>query len=322
MVIVWRITDRCNLACKFCGFDRELSRARRDADVETVRRFGAVLAELQHLTGDSVLVSWLGGEPLLWSPLADLTRLFCEDYHLRVSTTTNGWPLASAAVRAHVLQYYSELTISVDGIGEIHDQLRGWPGGCEALRRDVTALAREKQSAQRGPVLRANVVLMRQTVGQFEVLCAELATWGIEEIVFNQLGGNDRPEFYPDHRLLPEQADWIAAEAPRLRSRPSARGVRLLGGDPYLRRFCATANNRRIRVQDCKPGRKFLFIDETGIIAPCSFTTSGYGVPVNEASTVEALSELPLRLSRRQQELPLRPCEDCHSTQLFEKFQT
>ena len=41
MIIVWRVTQRCNLSCPFCGFDRRLDRVRRDADVEAVARFGA-----------------------------------------------------------------------------------------------------------------------------------------------------------------------------------------------------------------------------------------------------------------------------------------
>jgi MoaA/NifB/PqqE/SkfB family radical SAM enzyme len=90
MVVVWRVTERCNLACKFCGYDRELTRPRNDADPQLVRSLGSVLAEYQRATGDSVLVSWLGGEPLLWAHLANLTRTFREDYRLRISTTTNG----------------------------------------------------------------------------------------------------------------------------------------------------------------------------------------------------------------------------------------
>src|SRR5262245_48574777 len=133
MVVVWRVTERCNLSCKFCAYDRELSRPRRDASPECIRDFGAVLAEHQRVTGDSVLVSWLGGEPLLWQPLTELTRMFCSDYGLRVSTTTNGTRLSSAEMRAHLLEYYSELTISVDAIGRLHDELRGWSQGFARL---------------------------------------------------------------------------------------------------------------------------------------------------------------------------------------------
>ena len=78
-----------------------------------------------------------------------------------------------------------------------------------------------------GPRLRANVVLMRNTIADFEALCMELAGWGIAEITFNQLGGRDRPEFFPAHRLLPDDAAWLTSEIPRLRARLNGLGVQL-----------------------------------------------------------------------------------------------
>ena len=320
MVIVWRVTERCNLSCKFCGYDHELERSRREADPSSILAFGGLLSEYQRLTCDSVLVSWLGGEPLLWPPLTSLTQSFSRDYHLKVSTTTNGTTLASPSVRRHLLEYYAELTVSVDGIGKAHDELRGWPGGYAALRRDVTALANDKRNAQRGPILRANIILMRETLECFAPLCFELADWGIEEITFNQLGGNDRPEFYHAHRLLPEQVDILAAELPRLRSVLARCGTRLIGGEVYLKRIRATTRDERLPVTDCGPGKQFLFINESGIIAPCSFTVSGYGVHMNEISSLDALCRLPGRFASQRACRRLASCDDCHSTQVFEKF--
>jgi MoaA/NifB/PqqE/SkfB family radical SAM enzyme len=320
MIIVWRVSERCNLSCKFCGFDRELQRPRAEADPGSILRLAPILSEYQRVTGDAVLVSWLGGEPLLWKPLTALTQRFARDHRLRVSTTTNGTTLGSPGVRAHLLEYYSELTISVDGVGGVHDRSRGWAGGYGALRRDVTALANEKRNGQAGPLLRANVLLMRQTISGFAQLCFELSEWGFEEVTFNQLGGNDRPEFYPAHRLLPEQADRFTEELPGLRAALARRGLRLGGGEPYLRRIRASSRDERLPVDDCKPGQQFLFINETGLVAPCSFSAFGYGVSVDEIGSVEALCGLPAWFAEGRQRRRLPACEDCHSTRIFEKF--
>lgn len=320
MVVVWRVTEQCNLSCKFCAYDRELSRLRRDASVESILNFGAVLAEYQQTTGDSVLVSWLGGEPLLWLPLTELTRTFCSEYQLRTSTTTNGTRLSSPEVRAHLLEYYSELTISVDGIGSLHDELRGWPGGFVCLERDVTNLANEKRTRGRGPILRANVLLMRETLWGFERLCARLADWGVEEITFNQLGGNDRPDFYPAHRLLPEQADWLVGELPPLRNRLATIGLHLHGSDSYANRIRATTYGEHVPVRDCHAGEKFLFINELGLISPCSFTSSDYGISVSHITSASDLRKLPERFSKLRNQRRHVACEDCQSTQVFEKF--
>jgi MoaA/NifB/PqqE/SkfB family radical SAM enzyme len=280
------------------------------------------LADYQREAGDSVLVSWIGGEPFLFPSLSELTVFFTRQLCLRVSATTNGTTLGSAAVRNHVRDHYSELTVSVDGIGAVHDRLRFWPGGYAALRRSVRQLAEAKRTARRGPRLRANVILMRQTIAEFEPLCFELADWGMEEITFNQLGGRDRPEFFPTHRLLPEDAAWLQSQVPQLRDRLSRRGVLLKGGDAYLRRIQASSRDETIPVADCRPGEQFLFVNELGNAAPCSFTSSGYGISLAELDRVEALIDLPERFARARRERRLAPCEDCQSTQIFEKFNT
>ena len=143
MIIVWRITQHCNPSCAFCAYDRRVIRPRHEAVVEAVRNFGSVLAEYQRETGDPVLVSWIGGEPFLFSPLKSLAVLFTTGLGLRVSATTNGTTLNNASVRDHVLAHYAELTVSVDGIGSVHDELRGWPGG-------YTASAKRSFNCQKG----------------------------------------------------------------------------------------------------------------------------------------------------------------------------
>ena len=55
-----------------------------------------------------------------------------------------------------------------------------------------------------------------------------------------------RPEFHPAHRLLPEQADRLADELPGLRRRLAGLGVRLSGGEGYLRRIHASTRGERI----------------------------------------------------------------------------
>jgi MoaA/NifB/PqqE/SkfB family radical SAM enzyme len=320
VIVVWRVTERCNLACGFCAYDRRVERPRADAEPGAVLAFGAALAAYQRRTGDQVLVSWLGGEPLLWRPLAGLTAALTGELGLRVSVTTNGTALASPAVRAHLLEHYSEVTVSVDGFAPVHDRLRGWPGGFATLRRAVAALAADKRRAGRGPLLRANVVLMRDNVADFERLCVELSGWGVEEITFNQLGGNDRPEFFPAHRLRPEDVDRLDRRLDALRARLAPAGTALRGGDRYVERIASSTAGRRLPVYECAPGERFLFVSERGVVAPCSFTGDAYGVPLSELATADDVAALPARFAAARGRRRAAVCDDCPSTQVFDKF--
>jgi AdoMet-dependent heme synthase len=322
MIVVWRITQRCNLSCPFCAYDQRVNRSRRDADAEIIQRFGAVLSEYQQESGDMVLVSWIGGEPFLFPALDRLTRHFTSELGLRVSATTNGTALRNASLCEHILEHYAELTISVDGVGSVHDELRGWPDGYPSLRTAVRKLSESKRAENRGPLLRANVVLMRHTINDFERLCLELADWGIEEITFNQLGGRDRPEFFPTHRLLPEQAGSLNQEVSRIRARLATLGVCLKGSPAYLARIQASSSDELIPLEDCRPGEQFLFVNENGMAAPCNFTAQDYGVAVTELTNAQSLRKLPLIFAQAQSKHRSAFCNDCHSTRVFDKFTT
>src|SRR5205814_2443119 len=90
LVVVWRVSEACNLACGFCGYSREVLRPRASANEGQVRALGAALGAYGRAQGREVLVSWLGGEPFLWRPLLGVSRYFNGELGLQVAVTTNG----------------------------------------------------------------------------------------------------------------------------------------------------------------------------------------------------------------------------------------
>ncbi|MDL2259661.1 radical SAM protein [Deltaproteobacteria bacterium OttesenSCG-928-K17] len=347
MIVVWRMLNKCNLMCPFCAYDKRLDITRTAIDPQRAAEFLEALADYRNISGDDVLVSWIGGEPFIWKPLNSLTRK-AWDLGLRLGATTNGTRLGSEAVRQHICRYYSELTISLDGFAAFHEPMRGWPGGFENLSRWVPALAGEARAAgtapQRGNTppqfsgglnvsagnefdspltplkLRINTVLMRQNIDDFPKLCLTLAGWGINEITFNQLGGRDRPEFFPEHRLRPADIDKLENMLPELRAGLEAKGVTLVGGSNYLKRLRASALGEPNPVADCHPGERFLFIDETGRAAPCNFAINDYHVDIDGLKTGAQIKALPENFLRMKKRCRAEVCGDCLSTQVFDKF--
>jgi radical SAM protein with 4Fe4S-binding SPASM domain len=165
-----------------------------------------------------------------------------------------------------------------------------------------------------------NVVLTRTTIAEFPALCRELATWGVNEITSNQLGGIERPEYFPANRLLPVQVTGLIEAWPALQSELARRGVILSGSESYLHRMVASASGTKLAVEDCAPGEHYLFVTEQGIASPCSFTTAEHGIDLREVASVRDLQALPQRFRemRRRERAPA--CADCHSTQVCEKF--
>jgi radical SAM protein with 4Fe4S-binding SPASM domain len=318
MIILWRVSTTCNLACGFCAYDRRLRLPRRETEAAEVERFAGLLAEHRAASGEDVLLSWLGGEPLLWPGVLALSRRLRERHGLRVSVTTNGSTLHRPGAIEAVAAAFDEVTFSIDAPGELHERLRGWSGGWKRLEHGIAGLV----ALGDRPRLRVNTVLMRDTLEPFPALCERLADWGVDEITFNQLGGRDRPEFHAAQALRPADVAWLRATLPALVVHMAARGVRLCASEAYLERFEASAAGRTIAVDDCAPRRPTLFIDEHGRIAPCSFTVDHRPLSVGEIRTAHDVAMLRERLAERHRAAPAAACRDCPSTQVFAKFGT
>jgi MoaA/NifB/PqqE/SkfB family radical SAM enzyme len=319
MIVVWRVTTRCNLACPFCAYDRRLPFARTDAAPAAIRRFLEILADYQNVSGDPVLVSWLGGEPLLWPMLPELT-CHATALGLRVSATTNGTTLGSATVRRHLIDHYSELTISLDAPDASHNVLRSSPGLFEALRKNVSELSQARHAQARPMKLRVNTVLLRSTIGRFPEIAREVASWGVDELTFNTLGGRDRPEYFSDHRPLPSQLAGFIDQLPSLRRELTPHGLAIAGSPAYLDRLHSAATGKPRPVSDCGPAERFLFIDEHGSVSPYSFTADELSVPLAGIHNSSDLLSLPVRFTSARTTRRPRVCDDCPSTQVFEKF--
>ena len=318
LVVVCRVSTRCNLSCGFCAYDRRLRFARETLSEAHIEHLIALISTRHRSVGDAPpLLSWLGGEPLLWKRWVHFSAR-ARAAGIAVSATTNGSTLWRPATRAAVLDHLDELTVSVDAIGAKHDRMRGWRGGYARVLAALQALARDRGQGSGRIRLRANIVLMRSTIGQFAELCRALAEAGVDELSFNLLGGRDRPEFHADEAVSAPAWAEFAEALPRLRESLARSGLRLSGDPAYLRRLHAAARGQRWPVADCDPGTQLLFVDEHGRMAPCAFTVAEYGVSLDQ---INDLAELPARFRAARRAHCAQSCGDCPSTQVFGKFE-
>lgn len=309
LVIVWRVTTACDLTCPFCAYSRELRFPRVHVPAAQVLGFADVLRR----AGRVAHVSWLGGEPLLWPPLTEVSsQLHARGFSLGL--TTNGRRLLSRLDL--IINTYSLITLSLDGPADLHDLLRGAPGLTVDLQTAVYALRKRRESVGTGPEIRVNTVLMRSNLCGFGELLEKLCGWGVDAVTFNALGGWDRPgEFYEREKLTPEDLAWLRAQLPRWREQFAP--LKIYGDANYVRRLELSAFQIPYPITDCQPGQNFLFINERGLVSPCSFTAQGYGVPLSQ---IQALDDLPALFHHRQQHQRHTACDDCRSTQVFGKF--
>ncbi|MEO6061553.1 MAG: radical SAM protein [Thermoflexales bacterium] len=320
-VVVWRVTSACDLDCGFCGFARSAGRRRTHADPEQVLAIGAALGGDAAATGRETLVSWLGGEPLLWPGFVAVSRRFHDDFGLRLSMTTNAGRLGAPGLAEFVSAYFDEVTFSLDSddLGQ-HDTMRGGPGNGQAIRAGILSMNRLR-GKRSGLTLRINTILMRDTIDRFAALCELAASWGVDEISFNPLGGRDRPAFFPAHQLDAGDFERFRIGLPELRRRMAARGLAIAGDDRYLDRIASAIAGASRPVADCRPGERFLFIDIDGRIGPCHFTLDHHSLRAGPDFSRDDAAALPARLARARAAQPHPACADCQQTNLWGKFE-
>jgi radical SAM protein with 4Fe4S-binding SPASM domain len=137
--LFWEATLRCNLRCRHCGSSCEARSPHHELATPEILAILETVAE--DFDPARVFVSITGGEPLLREDLltvvARLTALgFCS------SMVTNGMLLDGERARRVRDAGMSTVSISVDGTGAQHDEIRG-PG---THRRALEALGHAREA--------------------------------------------------------------------------------------------------------------------------------------------------------------------------------
>jgi MoaA/NifB/PqqE/SkfB family radical SAM enzyme len=124
-IVVWNVTRRCNLSCMHCYSDSHNQAYRGELSTEEGWR---LLDDLAAFGVPTVLFS--GGEPLIRPDLFELAA-YARDLGLRCVLSTNGTLITSEAARRIQDAGFSYVGVSFDGLGPVHDKVRGKRGAYE-----------------------------------------------------------------------------------------------------------------------------------------------------------------------------------------------
>ena len=123
--LFWECTLRCNLACRHCGSDCRVTATTKDMPMED---FGKVLDSVARSTNPhQVMVNITGGEPLMRPDLEACGRMIYEK-GFPWGIVTNGLALTQARYKSLLASGLRSMTISLDGLEENHDWMRGRQG--------------------------------------------------------------------------------------------------------------------------------------------------------------------------------------------------
>ena len=170
--LFWECTLRCNLACRHCGSDCKVEASHPDMPVGDFLR---VLDNVNaHCEPHSVFVIVTGGEPLMRPDLEACGRAI-HDKGFAWGMVTNGYALTEERLAGLVASGMGSATVSLDGLQENHDWMRGRAHSFERASAAIRMLA------ARGDVVFDVVTCVnRRNYAELPRIKEALIGWGVK----------------------------------------------------------------------------------------------------------------------------------------------
>ncbi|HEX7312570.1 MAG TPA: GDL motif peptide-associated radical SAM/SPASM maturase [Pyrinomonadaceae bacterium] len=306
--VVWEITLACDLKCQHCG-----SRAgRRRPDELSTSECLDLVAQLARLGTREVTL--IGGEAYLRRDWVEIVRAV-RAHGMDCTMQTGGLHLTEERVREAADAGLQGIGVSIDGLEELHDRLRGVKGSFaaafNALRfvreRGITASVNTQVTAQVVPQLRE---LFELFVG------AGAKNWQVQLTV-----AMGRAADHPELLLQPFQLLEVMPLLAELFREGVERGLLMQPGNnvgyfgPYESLWRGGGDDT-VHWPGCNAGENTLGVEADGTIKGCpSLPTVGYAGGNIRDLTLEEIwrntPELNFNLTRAGEEL-WGFCRDCY----------
>jgi radical SAM protein with 4Fe4S-binding SPASM domain len=124
--IQWHVTERCNLKCRHCYQNEALPELTRVQICDGISNIcGAIESWIEEYEIDiSPFIHFTGGEPFIRKDIFQITR-HAQNLGLSVSFMSNGTLITDEIARQLKENGISDIQVSLDGLEEVHDSIRG-----------------------------------------------------------------------------------------------------------------------------------------------------------------------------------------------------
>ncbi|MEM7158780.1 MAG: radical SAM protein [Myxococcota bacterium] len=256
---IWELTLACDQRCAHCG---PRAGKRRKDELTTEEAFALVdeLAELG--LGEVVLI---GGEAYLRNDFILVARRIREK-GMACTMTTGGRGLTKERAEAMVEAGIGSVTVSIDGLEEHHDHVRGvegsWQSAFQALRNVKAAGGKIACNTQ------LNALTMPDLLPLLELLAAEgIHSWQLQ-ITVPHGNAADHPELILQPYMFLELFEVLD----RVLDRARELGVRIWPGNNLgyfgpLEQKLRASQNKHFR--GCSAGVTTMGIESNGMIKSC-----------------------------------------------------
>ena len=290
-ILQWHITHQCNLFCAHCYQKERASHMPDEMLRETLDKYCRFLEE-NHFSGRVYLT---GGEPLLHPRFFDLAREI-TDRGLMLAVLTNGTLIDRMTANRLALLHPLFVQVSLDGVWEVHDRIRGEFSFARALK-GIDALVSE-----RIPVM-VSFTAQKGNLRSFPALAKICAEHGVRKLWWD-LVVTDTPEMTERLALTTAQFKKFREKAERLRER-----YRRPDGGSMISLERSLQCMDEGKCYTCHPGIGMVTILADGSVMPCRRLPFIAG-NIRDGELSEILSSDPTTAALQSSPIP-DACADC-----------
>ncbi|MCX6648221.1 MAG: radical SAM protein [Candidatus Bathyarchaeota archaeon] len=302
MIANFAVTYRCNSRCSTCGIWAMEDRSRDELTLEEIEGFFEGEKEL--LSGVKT-IQLTGGEPYLRDDIVGVAEAVWRGIPgAFVWIATNGLlPETIADRTADILSTPNRggvgVTVSLDGVGQTHDDQRGVK---DAYHRTFETLCRLSRLRETHPDMRLSMGMTITPQNQHQIKQAmKVAEYHDADLTVRP--ANVSEAYYRnrgvegewDHRALRVGLRMVTEH--HIRRRGFIRAAPVIS---YLRRIPGYVSNGN-RHLPCSAGSSSLFIDPYGAVYPCLFVNEKIGdireKPLNETWRSSGAEEMRRRIA-------------------------
>jgi MoaA/NifB/PqqE/SkfB family radical SAM enzyme len=284
--VMWRITNRCNSQCEYCGIStrkqKELSTAQIMSLIDQMAAAGAQR------------IGFVGGEALLREDFADVLD-YVKSKDIYVTLVSNGYLIPQ---KIDIAKRLDCLVLSFDGRKENHERNRE-KGAFDKVMKAI------KAARKNGINLLSNTVLTKYNLDDIDFVLDTAKKYGFY-CTFNLV------QFAPD--IVPKDKDYREAIRKLIREKkkgaPIVLSYRTLNFLLEWTDFKKFVSEKKVTGFRCLAGKLICNIDTDGRIAPCDILSH-----VNKTLNPSCV-ELGFAKAFHTMQEP--PCKACTCTHVIE----
>lgn len=245
--VLWEITNRCNYACKYCIFSSGKGSIKEELS------FWKCIKTIDDLWSHNFqYLKITGGEPFLRDDLVEIIE-YAIKKGMKVDVSTNASMITLKQAKKLSGLKLEMIHVSLDGDKEVHEKVRG----INTYDKTITGIKNLKESHQ---YIRIGTVLYKENQNRILEMIRQALELKVSEIIFSIME--------PVGRMKGDNSYVITRPLKAIE-------------EEILRYQREYKNKLKINynwsskidehIETCPAGRKFIYMNHKGNIAPCSW---------------------------------------------------